>query len=253
MKGLKELLEKVARGEVSPAEAVQRLKFLPFEDLGFARLDHHRALRKHFPEVVYGPGKTLAQLESILCSFEEKEIPVLVTRLDEEKAKRLLWLFPEARYYEKAKVLTAFPPKEIPREGLVLILSGGTADLPVVEEARVCAEFFGNKVELLADVGVAGVHRLLAELEKLSSARVIICVAGMEGALPSLVAGLVDVPVIAVPTSTGYGANFAGLAPLLAMLNSCAPGVAVVNIDNGFGAAYLASLINQLPQRALHE
>ncbi len=252
MKKIRELLEKVARGELSPTEAEKELSFLPFEDLGFARLDHHRALRKHFPEVIYGPGKTYEQLEGILRSFLAQKAPVLVTRLAPETGKRLAEAFPKARYYERARLLFVPPEEERERRGLILILSGGTADLSVVEEARLCAEFLGNRVEVLVDVGVAGVHRLLAELERLKAARVIICVAGMEGALASLVAGLVDVPVIAVPTSAGYGAHFKGLAPLLAMLNSCAPGVGVVNIDNGFGAAYLASLINQLPERMAH-
>ena len=251
MKSLREILEKVARGELSPAQAERALSFLPYEDLGFAKLDHHRALRKHFPEVIYGPGKSLTQLKEILGSFLAKEAPVLVTRLEPEKGKALEEEFSGLVYHEGARLLYS-PRADLPRRGLVLILSGGTADLPVLEEARICAEQFGNRVETLADVGVAGVHRLLSHLSLLKEARVIICVAGMEGALPSLVAGLVDVPVVAVPTSTGYGANFGGLAPLLSMLNSCAPGVCVVNIDNGFGAAYLASLINQLPER-LHE
>ena len=248
MKRLREILERVARGELSPAEAEKTLSFFPFEDLNFAKLDHHRALRKHFPEVIYGPGKGEEELEKIISSLLEKGARVLVTRLEEEKAHRLLKRFPALSYHPRARLLSS-NPAEAPEEGFILVVSGGTADLPVVEEAFVCARLFGNRVERLLDVGVAGVHRLLAHLELLQEARVIICVAGMEGALPSLVAGLVDAPIVAVPTSTGYGANFSGLAPLLAMLNSCAPGVAVVNIDNGFGAAYLASLINQLPAK----
>ncbi len=246
-KTLRELLERVSRGELSPEEALEELRFLPFEDLGFARLDHHRGLRKHFPEVIYGPGKTVSELKKIVASFLEKDLPLLVTRVSPEAVEALLREFPTLEYYERARLLGHRPEGQEAR-GLVAILSGGTSDLPVVEEARVCAEYFGNRVEVLTDVGVAGIHRLLPEVPRLREARVLIVVAGMEGALPSLVAGLLDRPVIAVPTSTGYGANFSGLAPLLAMLNACAPGVAVVNIDNGFGAAYLASLINQLPE-----
>jgi len=171
---------------------------------------------------------------------------LLITRVSQEQASALCERFPQLVYHASARILAHVPQPQKPK-GCILLLTGGTADTPVMEEARVCAEYMGNKVEVLQDVGVAGVHRLLPELPKLQQARVLIVVAGMEGALPSLVAGLVDKPIIAVPTSTGYGANFAGLAPLLAMLNSCAPGVAVVNIDNGFGAAYLASLINQMP------
>ncbi len=249
MRRLREILEKVARGELTPTEAERKLAFLPFEDLDFAKLDHHRALRKHFPEVIYGPGKGLAELERILSSLLEKGDRVLVTRLEKEKARKLKKVFPSLEYHERARLLFS-APEGVPERGLLVVISGGTADLPVVEEAALCARLFGNRVERLVDVGVAGVHRLFAHLELLDQARVIICVAGMEGALPSLIAGLVDTPVIAVPTSAGYGANFNGLAPLLAMLNSCAPGVAVVNIDNGFGAAYLASLINQLPENS---
>ncbi len=244
---LRQLLYRVARGEISPEEALKELVFLPFEDLGFARLDHHRGIRKHFPEVIYGPGKRVEELLVLVDSYLEKGIPLLVTRIPEEAVEPLLKKFPQLEYYERARLL-GHRPREEEGRGLVAVVSGGTADWPVVEEARVCAEYFGNRVEVFTDVGIAGLHRLVPELRRLAKARVLIVVAGMEGALPSLVAGLVDRPVIAVPTSTGYGANFSGLAPLLAMLNSCAPGVAVVNIDNGFGAAYLASLINQLPE-----
>jgi len=247
MKRLREILELVARGELSPADAEEALSFLPYEDLKFAKLDYHRGLRKHFPEVIYGPGKTLEELEKILRSFLDKGERVLVTRLSREKAERLKQKFPSLEYHARARILCS-PPEGLPERGFILLLAAGTADLPVLEEAALCTRLFGNRVETLIDVGVAGVHRLLSHLDLLRKARAIICVAGMEGALPSLVAGLVDAPVIAVPTSSGYGANFGGLAPLLTMLNSCAPGIAVVNIDNGFGAAYFASLINQLPR-----
>lgn len=246
MKGrLLALLRKVSQGVLTPEEALKELSFFPFEDLGFARLDHHRLLRKHFPEVIYAPGKTKEELAEILNSFLEKGIPTLVTRVAPEIALELKEQYPQLEYFPRGSLL-GFNPEKREGVGKIIILSGGTSDLPVVEEARVSAEYMGNRVEVLTDVGVAGLHRLLSEVERLRTARVLIVVAGMEGALPSLVAGLVDRPVIAVPTSSGYGANFGGLAPLLAMLNSCAPGVGVVNIDNGFGAAYLASLINQI-------
>ena len=248
-KDLLELLREVAAGEKTPEKALERLLHLPYEDLGFARLDHHRALRKHFPEVIYGPGKTLEQLEKIIEAFREKGEPLLVTRVEEKKAQKLLAIFSDLNYYPRARLIGLLP-KENPQRGLIILVSAGTADEPVAEEALICAQYFGNRVEAIRDVGVAGIHRLFPEIDRLNKARAIIVVAGMEGALPSLVAGLVDRPVIAVPTSIGYGANFSGLAPLLAMLNSCAPGVAVVNIDNGFGAAYLASLINQIGEES---
>ncbi len=238
------LLRKVSQGVLTPEEALKELSFFPFEDLGFARLDHHRLLRKHFPEVIYAPGKTKEELAEILKSFLEKGFPALVTRIAPEIALELKEKYPQLEYFPRGRLL-GFRPEKKKGVGRIFILSGGTSDLPVVEEAKVSAEYMGNLVEILTDVGVAGLPRLLSEVERLRTARVLIVVAGMEGALPSLVAGLVDRPVIAVPTSTGYGASFGGLAPLLAMLNSCAPGVAVVNIDNGFGAAYIASLINQ--------
>ncbi len=246
---LRRLLEAVATGELSPEEALERLSFFPYEDLGFARLDHHRALRKHFPEVIYGAGKTYEELEVIVDRFFKRAAPLLVTRVDPQSAQRLKVRFQALKYYARGRVL-AYDPTPREKVGRLLILAGGTSDLPVVEEAQVVAEYLGNYVEVICDVGVAGVHRLIAELPRLRQARVLIVVAGMEGALPSLVAGLVERPVIAVPTSVGYGAHFGGLAPLLAMLNSCAPGVGVVNIDNGFGAAYLASLINQGPRNS---
>ncbi len=238
------LLRMVSKGEVTPEKALEELTYLPFEDISFARLDHHRSLRKHFPEVIYGPGKTLAELERILSSFIIKRMSTLVTKISPEMAESLRTKFPELEYFPRGRIL-GFKPNKKEGVGKILILSGGTSDMPIVEEAKVSAEYMGNYVEVLADVGIAGLHRLTSNLDRLSTAKVLIVIAGMDGALPSLVAGLVDRPVIAVPTSSGYGANFQGLAPLLTMLNSCAPGVVVVNIDNGFGAAYVASLINQ--------
>ncbi|HFC96952.1 MAG TPA: nickel pincer cofactor biosynthesis protein LarB [Thermosulfurimonas dismutans] len=244
---LRRILEEVREGRLSVSQAEKLLEGLPFEELETVKLDHHRGIRKHFPEIIYGPGKTEEELLRIVESFLEKDLPLLITRISPDRARRLRERFPQLEYHERAALLGRRLPG--PRVGQILVVSGGTADLPVAEEARVAAEYFGNRVDTLYDVGVAGVHRLLSYREKLLAARVLIAVAGMEGALPSLVAGLVDRPVIAVPTSVGYGAHFGGLAPLLAMLNTCAPGVAVVNIDNGVGAAYFASIINQLPEK----
>ncbi len=244
---LREILKALAEGRLTVPEAEKALEGLPFEDLGAIKLDHHRGLRKHFPEVIYGPGKTEEELLEIVTSFVERDLPLLVTRVSPERARRIRRRFPQLEYHARARILGR--PPSGPRWGRIAILSAGTADLPVAEEARVAAEYFGNHVDPIYDVGVAGVHRLLSVLERLRAARVIIAVAGMEGALPGVVAGLVDRPVVAVPTSVGYGANFGGLAPLLTMLNSCALGVAVVNIDNGVGAAYFASIINQMFQK----
>jgi NCAIR mutase (PurE)-related protein len=245
---LKRLLEEVKRGKVSVDQALNRMKHLPFEDLDFARIDHHRSLRKGFPEVVFGQGKTADQIAEIMTRMREIRENILVTRLDPEKAEVLCRKFPQAEYHPLSRVLIFLSkPLKIPkRRGLVLVISAGTSDLPVAEEALLTARVMGNPTEYLYDVGVAGLHRLMAAREKILKARVLIVVAGMEGALPSVVGGLVDRPVIAVPTSVGYGASFHGLAALLAMLNSCASGVAVVNIDNGFGAGYLATLINRI-------
>ena len=241
---LRRLLKALEKGELSAEEVFERLRGLPYEDLGTVRLDHHRGLRKHFSEIIYAPGKTEEELQKIVESFLEKEVPFLITRISEGVATRLKTRFPRLKYYERARILGLKPEGSL--VGRVAVVSAGTADLPVAEEARIAAEFFGNRVEAIYDVGVAGIHRLFPELERLQTARAIIVVAGMEGALPSVVAGLVDRPVIAVPTSVGYGAHLGGLAPLLTMLNSCAMGVAVVNIDNGVGAAYFASMINQM-------
>jgi len=243
---IKEILQKVKNGTVSIEKAVGVLRTLPFEDLGFARVDHHRSLRQGFPEVIWGEGKTAEQIIGIIKKMYVKKSPVLATRVDHKKAIKIKKLFPEAVYYPHSRVLTVIKGKiEQQGRGLILVISAGTADIPVAEEAYITAQVMGNRVEYLYDVGVAGIHRLMSQKEKLFAANVLIVVAGMEGALPSVVGGLVSRPVIAVPTSTGYGSSFGGITALLGMLNSCASGVSVVNIDNGFGAGYVASLINQ--------
>ncbi|MBI4516946.1 MAG: nickel pincer cofactor biosynthesis protein LarB [Deltaproteobacteria bacterium] len=243
---LRELLEQVRHGALSPDQALVQLKGMPFEDLGFAKIDHHRALRKGFPEVIFGAGKTAAQIAEIALRLGQGEQNVLITRLEAATAAAVSAALPELLYNEHARVATLLRhPVEITGRGTILVVCAGTSDLPVAEEAALTAELLGNRVERLHDVGVAGIHRLLARQELLNRASVVIVVAGMEGALPSVVGGLVGVPVIAVPTSIGYGASFGGLAALLAMLNSCAAGITVVNIDNGFGAGVAASLINR--------
>jgi NCAIR mutase (PurE)-related protein len=243
---LEQLLKKVKAGETSIDEAMAQLKSLPFEDLGFARIDHHRALRKGFPEVIWGEGKTTTQILSIMRQLKNKGQNILITRIDEKKAQALQKVFRKSQYYPQSRVLTLIhAPIEMIGKGTILVITAGTTDIPVAEEASVTAQMMGNRVETLYDVGVAGIHRLLSERKRLEAAYVLIVVAGMEGALPSVVGGLVDRPVIAVPTSVGYGTSFGGVTALLAMLNSCASGVAVVNIDNGFGAGYVASLINR--------
>ena len=244
---LEQLLEEVRAGRLSVTEALERLRHLPYEDLGFARVDHHRQLRQSFPEVVLAAGKSLEQVRGLLRSLWARADHVLVTRLAPAAAAALAADFPEARYYADSQVLT-LNRGEVPQRGrgLILVISAGTSDIPVAEEALVTARIMGHRAEALYDVGVAGLHRLLAHQDLLAQATCFIVVAGMEGALPSVVAGLVDRPVIAVPTSIGYGASFGGLAALLAMLNSCATGLAVVNIDNGFGAGYIAAMINAL-------
>ena len=250
---LLKLLESVKSGELSPDKAVERLKHLPFEDLGFAKVDHHRALRQGFAEVVFGKGKTPQQIAEIVKAMlrrKDSRQNVLVTRADRKvfaavkkangKTARA------AQFHPLSGVITIERSTEITGKGTVLVVSAGTSDIPVAEEALLTARMMGNHAEHLYDVGVAGIHRLLEHRTNLTEARVIICVAGMEGALPSVVGGLVAVPVIAVPTSVGYGASFGGVAALLGMLNSCASNVTVVNIDNGFGAACVASCINRL-------
>jgi NCAIR mutase (PurE)-related protein len=248
-KYLRELLEAVHLGRVSSQQALERLKHLPFEDLGFAKVDHHRALRQGFAEVVFGKGKTPAQVAGIVrAMLRQKDFNqnVLVTRADARIFAAVKRVRREAKFHVSSGVITIERSTEITGKGTIIIVSAGTSDIPVAEEALLTARMMGNRSEHLYDVGVAGIHRLLEHREKLTQARVIICVAGMEGALPSVVGGLVGVPVIAVPTSVGYGASFGGVAALLGMLNSCASNVTVVNIDNGFGAACVASCINRL-------
>lgn len=234
-------------GEFTLQDVLDKLKTMPFEDIGFACIDHHRTLRRGTSEVIYGEGKTAAQILAIVRRMAEHGENVLITRLSREKADQILSEYPNATYYERSRVLTLErKPIEATGKGTILVVCAGTSDIPVAEEAAVTAKFLGNPVDTIYDVGVAGLHRVLAHGEKLEQASVIIVVAGMEGALPSVVSGLVAKPVIAVPTSVGYGASFGGISALLAMLNSCASGVVVVNIDNGFGAAYAASLINRV-------
>ncbi len=246
---LRTLLEAVGTGAVTAdhahARVLAEMRGQPFEDLGFARVDHHRAIRQGFPEVILGLGKTPEQITAIAGRIVERGHPLLVTRADELAYHHLQARIPEARFHPTARAITL--KREVaPGKGVVAIASAGTSDLPVAEEAAVTADLMGNQIERIFDVGVAGIHRVLSEHGRLAAARVIIVVAGMEGALPSVVAGMVSVPVIAVPTSIGYGASFGGIAALLGMLNSCANGVAVVNIDNGYGAGCIASMINHL-------
>jgi len=246
---IRELLEAVGSGKISPATAMERLKHMPFEDIGFAKVDHHRALRQGFAEVVFGKGKTPKQVAEIVRAMVEKKGSrqnVLVTRADEKMFAAVKRVSRAAKFHALSKVITIERSAEITGKGTIVVVSAGTSDIPVAEEAVLTARMMGNRVDQVYDVGVAGIHRLLDHRGKLNEARVIVCVAGMEGALPSVVGGLVGVPVIAVPTSTGYGASFGGVAALLGMLNSCASNVTVVNIDNGFGAACVASCINRL-------
>ncbi|MBI5468680.1 MAG: nickel pincer cofactor biosynthesis protein LarB [Deltaproteobacteria bacterium] len=246
IKMLKKLLEGVRDGRFDTETALKRLKHLPFEELEFATLDTHRELRQGFPEVIFGQGKTVVQMKAIIKSMLKRKENVLVTRLDEAKGKALKRAFPKASLSPVSRTLFIKSHAIQPAgRGTVLVLCAGTSDVPVAEEAAVTAECMGNRVTRLYDVGVAGIHRLLNRKEDLWEANVLIVVAGMEGALPSVVSGLVSRPVVAVPTSVGYGANLGGITTLLAMLNSCASGISVVNIDNGFGAGYVASLINR--------
>ncbi|AMV71309.1 nickel pincer cofactor biosynthesis protein LarB [Desulfuromonas carbonis] len=244
---LKQLLDAIRSGELSVNAGLEQLRALPFADLGVAHIDHHRELRQGAPEVILGQGKSLAQLRTIIGHMAERRRNILVTRLDAEKAAALRQEHPAAEYDSDARTWCLVQAPIAPvGSGTVLVVCAGTSDLPVAREAAITARMLGNSVEELVDVGVAGIHRLLARQELLQRAAVIIVVAGMEGALPSVVGGIVAVPVIAVPTSVGYGAAFAGVAALLGMLNSCASGVTVVNIDNGFGAAFAATRINRL-------
>jgi len=244
---IRKLFDEVRKGKLTPDEGVARLRHLPFEDLGFAKVDHHRFLRNGMPEVILGEGKTPAQVAGIFTRLAKHGGNILATRVNEKQFAAVKKKVRAAEYRDLARaiVLQRDPTKY--GKGIVAVVSAGTSDIPVAEEAVVTAEVMGNDVEHFYDVGVAGIHRLLANREALTRARVVIVCAGMEGALPSVVGGLVGVPVIAVPTSVGYGASFKGMAALLGMLNSCASNVSVVNIDNGFGAGYVASLINRLP------
>lgn len=245
-KELARLLQSLADGQITVSDGVERLKQLPFEDLGIAKIDHHRELRQGVPEVVLAEGKSLEQLRTILTAMAKRDQNILVTRLSNEKATALCNQFPEGEYDTDARTFCLLRQKiEMTGKGKILVICAGTSDLPVAREAVITARMLGNEVEELVDVGVAGIHRLLARQELLHDATVLIVIAGMEGALPSVVGGLVATPVIAVPTSVGYGASFGGIAALLGMLNSCASGVTVVNIDNGFGAAFAANRINR--------
>lgn len=243
---IRKLFEQVRRGKLSPDDAVSRLRHLPFEDLGFAKVDHHRALRVGMPEVIFGEGKTPAQVAAIFARLARHGQNVLTTHATKQQFAAVKKKTHQAQFRESARTIVLHRDGKKYGKGLILIVSAGTSDIPVAEEALVTAELMGNDVESLYDVGVAGIHRLLANRSILARARVAIVCAGMEGALPSVVGGLVGIPVIAVPTSVGYGASFNGLAALLGMMNSCASNVSVVNIDNGFGAGYVASLINRL-------
>jgi len=241
------LLEGVSQGTVPVEDALVRLRSLPYETVGnFAHLDQHRAIRCGFPEVVFGQGKTSDQVVQIVWQLSQRNDRVLVTRVTPEMSREVTVQVPELVYHASARILVLDRQPDRPKKAGVFVLTAGTADIPVAEEAALTAELMGNQVERLFDVGVAGIHRLLNQVDRLQTARVLVVVAGMDGALPSVVGGLVSVPVIAVPTSVGYGASFQGVAALLTMLNSCATGVAVVNIDNGFGAGVLASRINQI-------
>jgi hypothetical protein len=243
---LRKLFADVRAKKITPDEAVARLRHLPFEDLGFAKVDHHRALRAGMPEVIFGQGKSARQVSAIFARLAKHGNNVLATRASQEQFAAVVEVVPKAEYREIARAIVLRQERKKYGKGKVLVVSAGTSDIPVAEEAVVTAEIMGNEVQHVYDVGVAGIHRLLANRVTLAGARVVIVCAGMEGALPSVVGGLVGVPVIAVPTSIGYGASFEGLAALLGMLNSCASNVSVVNIDNGFGAGYIASVINRL-------
>lgn len=246
VESLRQLLENVKSGQIDIDSALKELKKLPFEDLGFAKVDHHRNIRNGYPEVVYCQGKTVEQIKAIVQRLMERDNNIMATRADSQVYEGIKEITDDVTYYETARIVVIKRREVLITEKIITVVTGGTSDMPVAEEAAVTAEILGNKVERLYDVGVAGIHRLLANIDVLLRANVLIVVAGMEGALASVVGGIVDKPVIAVPTSVGYGANFGGLSALLAMLNSCASGVGVVNIDNGFGAGYLASMINKL-------
>lgn len=253
VRDLRRLLAGVGRGRISARAALERLKTLPYEDLGFAKLDNHRQLRRGVPEVVYGEGKTVRQIVAIVGRIASKRQPVLVTRVGREVHRAVLRRHPGARYHREARAVSLPAPGSGRARPGILVVAAGTSDIRVAEEAALTAEILGNRVERIYDVGIAGLHRLLDHRETLLAARVIIAVAGMEGALPSIVASMVDAPVIGVPTSVGYGTGIKGLAALMGMLNSCAGGLLVVNIDNGFGAGYAASVINSKIHNAVRD
>ncbi|MFH1156271.1 MAG: nickel pincer cofactor biosynthesis protein LarB [Pseudomonadota bacterium] len=244
------ILKQVSDGQLTIGDAQTLLSKLAFEDIDFAHVDHHRSLRKGFPEVIFGQGKTSSQIAGILASMADHEDVIMVTRIDPDKALSVQAQFPGTEYHEDARILL-FKNREpeIRASGEILVLSAGTSDIPIAREAMITAQVMGNRVHAIFDVGVAGIHRLFAHQERIQSASVLVVVAGMEGALPSVIAGLVSAPVIAVPTSVGYGTSFGGITALLGMLNSCSSNVAVVNIDNGFGAGYMASTINRVGSR----
>ncbi len=244
---LKDLLDSLSHGRITVDETLDRLKNLFYEDIELACIDHHRSLRRGTSEIIFGEGKQTEDLIKIITAMTNQKEDVLVTRLSRQKALKIQAEFPDSVYHKRAKALTLIQNKISPSgRGDILVISAGTSDIPVAEEAAVTARFMGNRVNTIYDIGVAGIHRIMLHIDKIKKASVIIVVAGMEGALPSVVAGLVSSPVIAVPTSVGYGASFKGLSALLGMLNSCSAGVTVVNIDNGFGAGYAASLINRI-------
>lgn len=244
-KEIEKILQQFKSGQIEIDEVLGKLKHFPYDDLGFAKIDNQRHLRKGFPEVIFCQGKTLEQITKITKRIKETGGKIVATRAVPEVYQGIKKVIPEVTYFKEARIVAVEEEKKVSSK-FILVVSGGTADIPVADEAAVIAELMGNRVERLYDVGVAGLHRLLTNSKKILAANVLIVVAGMEGALPSVVGGLVDKPIIAVPTSVGYGASFKGFSALLTMLNSCAPGLAVVNIDNGFGAGYMASLINQL-------
>ena len=243
---LKQLLEYVRDGAVGVDDAIDRLRHMPFEDLGFAKVDHHRALRHGMPEVIFGQGKAPEHLLAIATTVLQRSRNLLATRTEPRVAEMVMERFPEAEYFPLSRVLRVWRDKTIHGKGKIAVVCAGTSDIPVAEEVQLTVEVMGNEFEVIHDIGVAGIHRLMANRERLAQARVAVVCAGMEGALPSAVGGMIGCPVIAVPTSVGYGASFHGLAALLGMLNSCASNVTVVNIDNGFGGGYVASLINRL-------
>lgn len=243
---LEEILNKVHKGKLTPKKALEALKDYPYQDLIFAKIDHHRELRRGFPEIIYGQGKTEEQILKISQEILKKGSNLLITKVDSHIYEKIKKKIPEVCYNSQAKTIYLKKQKPPQGRGKIVVITAGTSDIPIAEEATVTCDILGNEVEKIYDIGVAGLHRVFGEYEKIKHARVIIIAAGMEGALPSVIAGITNIPIIAVPTSVGYGASLKGLAALLAMLNSCPGGVGVVNIDNGFGAAYLASLINHL-------